>query len=153
MGKMTRKGGDWGRKGEGKLSFNRLFLRTRTQLRACAVPVFGCYFFDTRQRSNQENVPRRSLLDLPFHATLHSATREIKCALIMLCLNVSYHAWQAEKAKFFVISLGQTTNVERVGGGPRASGSYCLGRNGQSGTPVPTRKRRSRNNSFLFSPL
>ena len=40
------------------------FLRTYCALRArCAVGCFGCSFFATRQRTNQENVPRATPLD------------------------------------------------------------------------------------------
>ena len=52
MGKMTRKGGDLGRKGEGKLSFNRLFRRTRVLLRA-ALCRYRCPFFVAEQRKGE----------------------------------------------------------------------------------------------------
>ena len=84
----------------GKLTTTSFDAHTATRVRCTGV---GCSFFAARQRTNQESAPRRSLLDLPFRATLQSGTREVKCTFILLFLNFCQHAWQVEEARVFAL--------------------------------------------------
>jgi hypothetical protein len=62
-----------------------------------------CSFFAARQRTNQENAPRRSPWEPPGIATLQGGTREITYMFLMLCLTSCHHARQVLEAKAFAL--------------------------------------------------
>ena len=70
-----------------------------------------CRFLGVTSLTHVKEVTKKTCQDVSSWislgiATLQSVTREIKCTFVVLCLNVSYHAWQVGTARFFGYLVG-----------------------------------------------
>ena len=74
------------------------FVELRAAL--CGLDVLSLSLNKERTKENQ---PKAAAFGNCSRATLQSVTREIKCTFVVLCLNVSYHAWQAGEARVFAL--------------------------------------------------